>query len=83
MSNIFEPFYKADESRHDLESHGVGLALCKLIVEKNYGTIWAESEGLDKGSTFYVSLPDKTNLKKLYNSKLVSLSNYMKNCQEK
>jgi len=83
LSNIFEPFYKADESRHDLESHGVGLALCKLIVEKNYGTIWAESEGLDKGSTFYVSLPDKTNLKKLYNSKLVSLSNYMKNCQEK
>ena len=59
LANIFEPFYKADESRHDLESHGIGLALCKIIVEKNHGAIWAESEGLGKGSTFFVSLPNK------------------------
>jgi signal transduction histidine kinase len=54
---IFDEFYKADESRHDIESSGLGLAICKRIVEKHNGKIWVESPGLEKGSTFYVSLP--------------------------
>ena len=57
MNHVFDEFYKADESRHDFESSGLGMAICKRIVEKHGGSIWVESPGIDKGSTFYFTLP--------------------------
>jgi PAS domain S-box-containing protein len=54
---IFNEFYKADESRHDLESSGLGLSICKRIVEKHGGRIWAESPGLGRGSIFCFTIP--------------------------
>ncbi len=54
LSHIFDEFYKVDESRHDLESSGLGLSICKRIIEKHGGRIWAESHG--KGTTFYFTL---------------------------
>ena len=56
LDRIFDEFYKADNSRHDLDSSGLGLAICKRIVEKHGGKIWAESPGPGKGSTLYFTL---------------------------
>ena len=60
IDNIFNEFYKADESRHNLQSSGLGLPICKLIVEKHGGKIWAESPGEGKGSVFYFTIPIKS-----------------------
>ncbi len=35
---------------------GLGLTICKELVELNKGRIWVDSE-IDKGSTFYIELP--------------------------
>jgi PAS domain S-box-containing protein len=57
LTKIFNEFYKADASRHDFDSSGLGLPICKRIVERHGGKIWVNSEGLGKGTTFYFSLP--------------------------
>jgi len=56
VDRIFDEFFMVDESRHDMDSSGLGLAICKRVVEKHGGKIWAESQGPKKGSTFYFTL---------------------------
>ena len=54
---IFERFSQADVSvTRGYEGAGLGLAICKGLVEIIGGKIWLESE-LSKGSIFYFSLP--------------------------
>jgi PAS domain S-box-containing protein len=57
LSHMFDEFYKADEARHDFDSSGLGLPICKRIVEKQSGKIWAESQGEGKGTTMFFTLP--------------------------
>jgi signal transduction histidine kinase/ActR/RegA family two-component response regulator len=57
-SRIFDDFYKADTSRNDLQSHGLGLSVVKKLVLLNHGHITVKSDGPGMGSRFCVSLPD-------------------------
>ena len=52
---IFQIFQTLN-ARDNFESTGVGLSLVKKIIEMYGGKLWVESE-LNKGSTFYFSLP--------------------------
>ena len=54
---IFQPFKRLHGSQYP--GSGIGLALCRRIVERNDGRIWVESEP-GKGATFYFSIPDRT-----------------------
>ncbi len=61
LSHVFDEFYIADISRHDLDSSGLGLAICKRIVEKHGGKIRVESPGRGKGTAFYFTLKSGKN----------------------
>jgi len=55
LEKIFKVFEKLNP-RDNPEGTGIGLAVCKSIVEEHHGKIWAESE-LGEGTTFYFTLP--------------------------
>ena len=57
---VFTRFYRVDTSRaRETGGSGIGLTIAKEWVEAHGGEIWAESEGLEKGSTFCFTIPLK------------------------
>jgi PAS domain S-box-containing protein len=57
LSQIFEPFRRL-HGRGEFEGVGIGLGICKKIVERHGGTLTARSTP-GKGSTFIITLPEK------------------------
>jgi signal transduction histidine kinase len=63
LSHIFEVLYRADKARSKVASgSGIGLAVCKQIVELHGGTIWASGKEGD-GLCINISLQKKTDSK--------------------
>lgn len=57
LESIFERFQQVDSSDSRKKGGtGLGLTICRKIIEQHGGYIWADSE-LGNGSTFYVMLP--------------------------
>lgn len=57
IPHLFQKFYRVDNTAtRTIGGTGLGLFICKRIVELYNGRIWVESE-LGKGSTFHVDFP--------------------------
>ncbi len=54
IESIFEPF-KRGKSTKEVEGSGIGLAICRKIVERHNGNIWVESQP-GKGTHFKFTL---------------------------
>jgi len=55
---IFEKYFQVPDSNGEVnkKGSGLGLAICREFIEAHKGDIWVESK-VDKGSTFFFSLP--------------------------
>ena len=57
IPHLFQKFYRVDNTdTREIGGTGLGLYLCRRLVESMEGRIWVESE-YKKGSTFFVELP--------------------------
>ena len=59
LQHIFKRFYRVPERSAGVRGTGLGLFICKQIIDSHQGEIWVESE-LEKGTTFHILLPYPT-----------------------
>jgi len=64
QGKVFDRFYQVDGSeRRAYRGAGLGLSICKHIVERHNGRIWVESDGVPgHGTRFHVELPIELHL---------------------
>jgi PAS domain S-box-containing protein len=63
ISSIFQKFYQVDSSlTREHMGLGMGLSLCKGIIELHGGKIWAESKGKNRGAEIHILLPMLKNI---------------------
>lgn len=58
-NKLFKKFSRDDRADLNTSGSGLGLYLVKEIVDAHKGRVWVESEGHDKGSTFFVELNEE------------------------
>lgn len=57
LPHLFQKFYRVDNSAtRTIGGTGLGLFICRKIVELYHGRVWAESQ-LGQGTTFFINLP--------------------------
>ncbi|BBH52657.1 sensor histidine kinase [Fluviispira sanaruensis] len=57
LKKVFKKFYRVERnSKLKVQGSGLGLSVCHSIVKEHHGKLYAMSEGLNKGTTFYVEL---------------------------
>ena len=58
MGKLFTKFARLSSIPTGKEhSNGLGLSIVKMLIELHQGKVWAESEGKDKGASFFIALP--------------------------
>ena len=58
LEAVFNHFYQEEDSlRRSVGGTGIGLAICRYIVDSLGGEIWASSEGKDKGTQIHFTVP--------------------------
>ena len=59
LSKVFDKFYRTEAAQKLMtEGLGIGLYIAKQIVDRHGGRLTAHSEGVGKGATFTLSLPE-------------------------
>lgn len=54
---VFEKFSQVDVLKDEVKGTGLGMYIAKKFIDLHHGKIWFHSDGADKGTTFFFSLP--------------------------
>lgn len=57
LHSIFNKYTRGSESVTHANGLGLGMYVAKVVMEQHHGLVWAESDGVGKGSVFQVSIP--------------------------
>jgi two-component system sensor histidine kinase KdpD len=60
---IFDRFYRSKSSKDSVAGTGIGLSVVRSAAEAHHGHVWVVSDDRE-GTTFFVSLPEGTNIRR-------------------